>query len=172
MVKKWVVGLALMLALIVVGCSASVAPIDEQPPAKMSPAAPALKVFTSDAEVETMLGTYSWFQKTATGGISAEADAEHPLACKDYMPSLALPSKLTVTLQFDIDPNEIHVRCWSTEDWGQTEAKGESIAVVDNGGGRAAFDLKNSPYIYEVVAVWNSTEAYEGTAHYSFYTIK
>ena len=74
----------------------------------------------------------------------------------------------TVELYFDVQPQEISVRCWSDEYWGQVDAKEESVTMSGN-----TLKLKNGGYIYEVVAKWTGDNlTAEGTVHYGFYIVQ
>ena len=74
----------------------------------------------------------------------------------------------TVELYFDVQPQEISVRCWSDEYWGKVEVEEENVTLSEN-----TMKLKDDGYIYEVVAKWTGENlAAEGTVHYGFYVIK
>lgn len=73
----------------------------------------------------------------------------------------------TVELYFDVEPQEITIRCWSDAHWGQVDAKEEKVTIQGN-----KLELKSGGYIYEVVATWTGENlAAEGTAYYAFYVI-
>ena len=149
---------------------------------------PALTVLYGDNNsIEALKGTYSWMYQNEDGTWTGmEADSIHPLAAKEYMPSLQLlpvvtdsNSHLKVKLQWDIAPDEITVRCWDEADWGQTDAESEELPVrtltVDSDPATepaASVELKDGSCVYEVIAAWNSAEQYNGNARYSFYTVK
>ena len=74
----------------------------------------------------------------------------------------------TVELYFDVQPQEISVRCWSDAYWGKVDAKEENAALNRN-----KLELKDGGYIYEVVAKWTGENlAAEGAVYYGFYVIK
>ena len=74
----------------------------------------------------------------------------------------------TVELYFDVQPQEISVRCWSDLYWGKIDAEEENVTLSEN-----TLKLKDGGYIYEVVAKWTGENlAAEGTVHYGFYVIK
>lgn len=149
---------------------------------------PVLTVVCGEASIEALKGGYSWEtvneDDTATTVI---ADSAHPLDCKEMMPSIRLmPGYLShvnpfaAYLQWSVHPDNVSVRCWSEECWGQYDAESEDLPVktleIDFVGGgygtNFIIDLKDGTYIYEVTAQWDRTEHYNGTAYYSFYTVK
>ena len=142
---------------------------------------PALTVICGENNsVEALKGTYSWTYLEEDGtGIGINADSMHPLEAKEYMPYFVNPNPSKVNLQWDIAPDMISVCCWNEEDWGQPDAKSEELEVltlmVDSNIDIApipSIQLKDGNHIYEVIAEWNSSEKYNGTVCYSFYTVQ
>ena len=144
---------------------------------------PELVVICGEEQVAALRGTYSWKYKnedeTFTG---IEADSVHPLDCKELMPDLPLDSSIDVLkahLKFAIEPDEIEARYWSTDCWNKPSEDSRELEVqaieVDFVDGSVSTDhvvkLLDGNYIYEVIAKWNSSEEYGGTAYYSFYTV-
>ena len=113
-------------------------------------------------------GTYTWTYDNGDGiqtGVCA--DSSHPLEWQEFLVPMTT-SDDTVELHFDVQPQEISVRCWSEEYWGMVEAKEENVTLSEN-----SLKLKDGGYIYEVVAKWTGENlAAEGTVHYGFYVIK
>ncbi len=154
-------------------------------PEKVASPTPKLMVVVGGTEINTLLGNYEWIEKLTDGEKKTVIDGEYPLLCKDFMPSVVLsPSEdtLTATLNFEIAPNQVSVRCWSEESWGQINAASEPVKVStiepeqlqgNNGILNPTYivELKNGNFIYEVVATWAAIENYSGTVNYSFYTI-
>lgn len=133
---------------------------------------PTLTVTCGETSIKALLGGYSWVITGENGASTASiVDSAHPLQCRELMQSL-MPEAHTVSLMFDDEPDAVHVRCWSEELWSGYDADNESeeltVSLDDAGGFR--FDLKDGNYIYEVVAEWNDSRAYSGTANYSFCT--
>ena len=98
------------------------------------------------------------------------------------MPDLPLDSSIDVLkahLKFAIEPDEIEVRYWSTDCWNKPSEDSRELEVqaieIDFVDGSVSTDhivkLLDGNYIYEVIAKWNSSEEYGGTAYYSFYTV-
>lgn len=113
-------------------------------------------------------GTYTW---TCDNGDGTQtdvcADSSHPLKWQEFLVPMTT-SDDTVELHFDVQPQEISVRCWSDEYWGMVEAEEENVTLSEN-----TLKLKDGGYIYEVVAKWTGENlAAEGTVHYGFYVIK
>ncbi len=157
---------------------------------------PELTVLYNETSVNALKGTSSWTYKEEDGNfVSINADSMHPLNAKEYMPSLKLlPSQFShidpnaAYLYFEVIPDEVTVRCWSEESWGNPNAKSEEVDVYilmfDSSVDVPNFDsdteippsihieLKDGNYIYEVMAKWDSRELYGGTALYSFSTFK
>ena len=142
-----------------------------------------LVIICGEEQVTALRGTYSWEYKnedeTFTG---IEADSAHPLDCQELMPDLRLDSTTDVLkahLKFAIEPDEIEVRYWSTDCWNKPSEDSRELEVqaieVDFVDGSVSTDhvmkLLDGNYIYEVIAKWNSSEEYGGTAYYSFYTV-
>ena len=113
-------------------------------------------------------GTYTWTYDNGDGiqtGVCA--DSSYPLEWQEFLVPMTT-SDDTVELHFDVQPQEISVRCWSEEYWGMVEAKEENVTLSEN-----SLKLKDGGYIYEVVAKWTGENlAAEGTVHYGFYVIK
>lgn len=149
---------------------------------------PALTVIYGEKnDIEALRGTFSWMHQneddTWTG---IEADSVHPLEAKEYMPSLALlplytsnPDPSIAHLQWNTAPDKISVRCWDEKNLGQPDAESEELQVctlmVDSNIVTApipSIELKDGNFIYEMIAEWSSSENYNGTACYSFYTVK
>lgn len=116
-------------------------------------------------ETAALSGTYSWTYPNGDGtSTGVEACGAGPLECRDMMPALDA-NGATVELTFSIAPDELTVRCWSADSWGNYDAVSEEIAVS---GGK--IDLYPDSRIYEVTAKWNSSLEWGGTAYYSFYS--
>lgn len=116
-------------------------------------------------ETTALSGTYSWTypngDETSTG---VEACGAGPLDCRDIMPTLDA-NGTTIELTYSIAPDELTVRCWNSDSWGNNDTVSENIAVS---GGK--IDLYPESRIYEVTAKWNSNPEWGGTAYYSFYS--
>ena len=130
---------------------------------------PALKILDSTCmAIEANIGTYSWMYDNGDGtqtGICA--DSSHPLEWQKFLIPMTT-SDDTVELYFDVQPQEMSVRCWSDANWGKVNAKEENVNLSGN-----KLELKDGGYIYEVVAKWTGENlAAEGTVHYGFYVIK
>ena len=135
-------------------------------PASKEP--PALKVLDNAGNsVEAVKGTCSWMYDMGNGlWTDVEADSVHPLDCQEFLVPMETASD-TVTLYFDIDPQDITVQCWRDIHLGNTQASGEHIPIDGNN-----LTLKPGAYIYEICANWTGENlAAAGTAHYSFYVI-
>lgn len=125
---------------------------------------PLLDVISDDTCCSAMTGTYSWRcdngDGTTTGG---EADAPHPLDCKDSLTVLET-TEGTAKLRFDVEPDELTARCWSDAHWSDTGAESEEVSVRGN-----EITLKPGTCIYEVFAWWDPEKGGSGgTASYAF----
>ena len=144
---------------------------------------PELVIVCGEELVSALKGTYSWMYNNGDGtATEVEAESVHPLECKELMPDLPLESSIDVFkahLQFAMEPDEIEARYWSTDCWNKPSEDSRELEVqaieVDFVDGSYSTDhvmkLLDGNYIYEVVAKWNSSEEYGGTAYYSFYTV-
>jgi hypothetical protein len=66
----------------------------------------------SGHSVEAVKGTYSWMYDTGNGiWRGVEADCAHPLDCQEFLIPMETASD-TVTLSFDVEPQDITVQCW------------------------------------------------------------
>ena len=142
---------------------------------------PALTVLCGgNTGIEALKGTYSWRVRNGDGtetGINA--DSMHPLEAKKYMPYFESPDSSTAQLIWTTAPDKVSVRCWSDECWGKPDAGSEAVPAAafetetsDGGYGRGfLFELKGGNCIYEIIAEWNGSGEYSGTARYSFYTV-
>ena len=121
----------------------------------------------SGQSVDAVKGTYSWMYDTGNGlWTGVEADSAHPLDCQEFLIPMETASD-TVTLSFDVDPQDITVQCWRDVHFGNTDARGERIPLDGNN-----LELKPGAYIYEICANWTGENlAAAGTVHYSFYII-
>ena len=154
---------------------------------------PALTVICGNESIETLRGTTSWQYDNGNGTFTGiNSDSMHPLQAKEFMTPLnIIPTPyshidpLMAYLQWDVTPDKVSVRCWSEDCWGQYGDYDDTteeievqkidieIAHGSNETQRTAdytIRLKDENYIYEVVAEWNSSDKYFGTAYYSFYT--
>lgn len=154
---------------------------------------PDLIVNCGKESIEALRGTTSWQYDNGNGTFTGiNSDSMHPLQAKEFMTPLnIIPTPyshidpLMAYLQWDVTPDKVSVRCWSEDCWGQygdyddTSEEIEvqkldiEIAHGSNETQRTAdytIRLKDENYIYEVVAEWNSSDKYFGTAYYSFYT--
>ena len=164
---------SLVYIVVLTGCNNSPA-ISNHEPVPIFTEPPTLTVNTLDSSIEALRGTTSWFYDNGDGTQTGiESDSMHPLDSnsKEYMPTLLITltpnsskNPLEAVLQFNVTPDEVSVHCWSDEHWGNTSAQSEDILINDS-----TIELKDGRYIYEVIAHWNNSEKYGGTAYYSFY---
>ena len=154
---------------------------------------PALTVVCGNESIEALRGTTSWQYDNGNGTFTGiNSDSMHPLQAKEFMTPLnIIPTPyshidpLETYLQWDVTPDNVSVRCWSEDCWGQYgdyNDTSEDIEVqkldieIAHGSDETqriadyAIRLKEENHIYEVVAEWNSSDKYFGTAYYSFYT--
>lgn len=130
---------------------------------------PELKVLDSTCiGIVANKGTYSWTYDNGDGTQTGVcADSSHPLEWQEFLVPMTT-SDDTVELYFDVQPQEVSIRCWSDANWGKVNAKDENANLSSN-----KLELKGGGYIYEVVAKWTGENlAAEGTVHYGFYVIK
>ena len=130
---------------------------------------PELKILDSTClGIVANKGTYSWMSDNGDGTWKGvEADSSHPLEWQKFLVPMTT-SDDTVELYFDVQPQEMSVRCWSDANWGKVNAKEENANLSGN-----KLELKEGGYIYEVVATWTGENlAAEGTAYYAFYVIQ
>lgn len=137
---------------------------------------PVLTVSTWNSSIEALRGTASWNYDNGDGTWSGmEADSMHPLEnnIKEYMPVLLIElasdsteNPFEAVLKFDVPPDEVSIHCWSGEHMGNPSAESEDIPIHD-----FAIELKDSGYIYEVIAQWNKAEKYGGKVYYSFHAV-
>ena len=149
---------------------------------------PALTLIYGKENINALRGTTSWTYVNDDGtSTGIESDSLHPLQAKEIMSLLNLfPSTLSsseplkATLKWDFVPDEVTVRCWGEDCWGQTgdyNETSEEIPVkrlmIDSDTKTVpiiSVELKNGNYIYEITAEWNSYEKFSGKISYSFYT--
>ena len=144
------------------------APGSDGPSKPTSKEPPALKVLNSTCiGIEANKGTYTWTYDNGDGTQTGVcADSSHPLEWQEFL--IPMPTAdSTVELYFDVEPQEITIRCWSDAHWGQVDANEEKVSIQGN-----KMELKAGGYIYEVIATWTGENlAAEGTVHYGFYVI-
>ncbi|MCD8069232.1 MAG: hypothetical protein LUE87_10170 [Lachnospiraceae bacterium] len=131
---------------------------------------PELTISYGGETYSVLKGGYSWTYENGNGKYtSTVADAAHPLQCQElFSPIYIRDGSLTVTLNFEVDPDTVLVRCWSDEYWDDFENAVEEDIDVDD----MAFELKtDGGYIYQIVGTWDSFEGYKGVADYSFYVL-
>ena len=166
--------LAVLLVLTMTACQTTVenlptnSPGNDGPSKPLSKEPPVLQILDSNGGgIEANKGTYSWMYDNGDGTMSGIcADSSHPLEWKEFLVPLATDYE-TVTLHFDVPPQELIIRCWSDDHWGQVNAKAKT-ATLDGWD----LELKKGGYIYEVIATWTGENlAAEGTAYYGFYVI-
>ena len=130
---------------------------------------PELKILDSTCiGIVANKGTYSWTYDNGDGTQTGVcADSSHPLQWQEFLIPMTTADR-TVELYFDVEPQEITIRCWSDAYWGKVDAEEENATLSGN-----RLELKDGGYIYEVVAKWTGENlAAEGTAYYGFYVIK
>ena len=148
---------------------------------------PELTIVCGEEQVTALKGTYSWEYSNGDGtSTGIEADSLHPLDSKEYMNELPLAysykssvDSFKVHLQFEAAPDEVEIRYWDESCWNDYSVESEELIVqtleVDYVDGGFSTDyiakLLEGNYMYEVVAKWNRSENYGGTARYSFYTV-
>ena len=145
---------------------------------------PILRIATKEVSVYALRGTMSWIYPDENGEMTGiMGDSQHPLLKQEITPTLVLMptyfsafDPLSVRLQFgeeptEIVPDEIFVRCWPEEAWGNTDAESEEIEATINDGS-IFIQLKDGNYIYEVFATWNDSGTHSGTVSYSFRTVE
>ncbi len=182
--KKYLFILFIIFCL--AGCNqASPNTPNSQPPVVTVSDVPELTVVYQDEEVTAWRGTSSWQIQNEDGkGSAIHSDSPHPLSMREHIPSLSLPpaaspvEPLVVSLQFELVPDGVSVRCWSAECWEQTDAESEGLPVqmlmIDSDPASSPIyqvELKDGDCIYEVYAKWNQTELYGGDSCYSFCTV-
>lgn len=133
---------------------------------------PTMTVSCRESSVKGWLGTYSWTYQTSEDGImrTIEAGSSHPLAQIDDVAVLTLWPTIyssidpyLATLQFALYPDKITVKCYDLNS--KDNVKEETLPVEN-----ASFKLKEGKHLYEVVAEWNNSDQYSGTACYAFQT--
>ena len=152
---------ALACVLGLVGCSS----VPEESSTDVLEQPPTLTVVSGQAELDALLGTYSWQWKNADGTTeNIASDSAHPLDCKDWLSPLET-AETTATLNFLEGPDPIvTVQCWSDAHWSDPAADSEAVVVNGN-----TMELKSGGYIYEITAQWDTKDSFGGKAHYSVY---
>lgn len=164
----------------------SPAPMSETDPTSLSEP-PALTVVNGSMRIEALRGGYEWRQKGDDGTVlSVIADCAHPLDMQTAVPALPCqPARAgeldahTAYLCFDVLPDKLTVRCWSTDCWGDNSAESNTVFVTlaeSEASLEAAtaqtyrIPITENDCVYEVSATWNGTDECGGSATYSFYT--
>ena len=124
-------------------------------------APPELTVTCGESSIEALKGGFSWLQGSNYAVI---ADSAHPLQCFELMPYLS--GSGSAQLEFGVEPDELSVRRWGADCWGEPASESEDVPVSD-----LSIELAEGEYIYEVTAEWSRFEDFGGTASYSFYTV-
>lgn len=139
---------------------------------------PTLTLNTWDQHIEAARGSASWEYAHGDGSWSdTEVDSIHPLDedGKSRMPRLlCTPSLLgrmkstDVILGFSLRPDEVTVRCWEEQYWGDA-SNDDKAEIIPVSGEDFWIELKDGGCIYEVTARWSSHADYRGTVRYVFY---
>ena len=127
---------------------------------------PYFGIVVDDTCYSAVRGSYSWQTLNPDGTvIGTEADSAHPLDCKEQLSPPYEVSERDAELEFGEAPDEIlNIKCWSDENWGNTEAEPENVEHKGN-----EITLKPGGNIYEITAKWNADNGYGGTASYYIY---
>lgn len=164
----------------------SPAPADNTARAALSEP-PALTVINGSMQIEALRGGYEWESKSEDNTVCAViAEAAHPLDAQQLVPALPCqPSRAgkldahTAYLCFDVLPDKLTVRCWSTDCWGDSGAEADPVFVTAagneialDGGSLGAYciPLVAKNCVYEVTAAWSTADGCGGSVSYSFYT--
>ena len=131
------------------------------------PEIPDLKVICGDESVDALRGSVVWrYEDDEIRDTKPEFWQR-----QDETPCLKLSDTKKVNLQFDMEPLEVFVQCWSVEYWGTLAD--EVIDVEVRG---TTFELLDGEYVYEVSARWQGNDEEGGTlsgfVYYSFCTEK
>lgn len=136
---------------------------------------PELVIVCNGEQITALKGTYSWEYKNEDGTCTGiEADSMHPLESKEYMSELPLAyscisaiDAFKAYLQFDIAPDDIEIRYWSTDCWNEFTAESKELDIqaetgLEDGMNTTSHSAKllEGNYIYEVIAKWSSSEEY------------
>ena len=94
---------------------------------------PELKILDSTClGIVANKGTYTWTYDNGDGTQTGVcADSSHPLEWQEFLVPMTT-SDDTVELYFDVQPQEISVRCWSDEYWGKVDAEEENVTLSEN----------------------------------------
>ena len=103
---------------------------------------PELKVLDSTCPgIVANKGTYSWTYDNGDGTQTGVcADSSHPLEWQEFLVPMTT-SDDTVELYFDVQPQEVSIRCWSDANWSRVNAKEEDANLSGN-----KLDLKDGGY--------------------------
>lgn len=168
----------------------SVQPTDEQPEENTAAPLtepPALTVVNGSMRIEALRGGYEWRQKEDDGTVcTVIADCAHPLDMQTLVSALPCqPARAgeldahTAYLCFDVLPDKLTVRCWSTDCWGDSDAESTPVFVtlaesepsLDAPTAKTyRIPITENDCVYEVTATWNGDDSCGGSATYSFYT--
>ena len=104
---------------------------------------PVLRIQDSTGQSAEAAGcTYSWTCDRGDGiWMGLEVDSMHPLQMQEYLIPYVTADE-TIELLFDVPPQDITVRCWSDDQWGEVDASGEIVVLEEDN-----LKLRNGAYI-------------------------
>lgn len=126
---------------------------------------PLLTVSVGEESVIAWQGTYSWSIDNDDGtGRTVHADSSHPLTHVSSMTPIAVSTRKTALLTFDVPPNQVTVKRYLAS---ETAYDTYDTVPINDG----SIHLETGEYLYEITASWTNPEkSYNGTVHYAFYT--
>ncbi len=191
--KKLILIWILLMTLFLPACAnhtEETAHTASQPTASSLEELPTLMVIYGEQNLKATRRDTSWDMELENGlRTSINAEVLPLLQRQETTPFFTLsqdsasqPENLTAHLLFDKVPDQVLVRCWDDQYWGNTTPRTElpydTIPVTsvtlskESEGTQTAFqlNLKASGAIYEIIAKWTTSKESKGTIHYAFYT--
>ena len=138
---------------------------------------PDLIVSCGDHYVPASGTTYSLSYPNGDGtSCGVEADGMHPLEMLEYMTPLTVDLSGDVALEFELEPDEIIVRCWpeayamESEDYDAFINHLDEALTLPVEHGHVTVPTDGN-YVYEVCAKWNGGGDSGGNGYFGFWTV-
>ena len=159
------IALIMAVLLLLTGCSGNVQETEPTLAEATCKQPPELTIVGVDVKVVNLGSTWNYVNADGVW-VSDRIEGKHPMECKNVLKK-AVSMDEVLELSFAVKPDSICVRTWMDTEFGFVNTVPGKTSVF------APAEILLKPevgaYVYEVIAVWENDESFNGVAHYCFY---